>query len=332
MTSATRLGDPVTIRGSGGNRIACQVAGPEGAQLMILTSGIGCGPIFYKHIAPALARRYRTVFWDYRAHGGSDLAPDGRSYRIADHADDLEAVVRAFATAADRPPFMAGFSMGVQVTVEWTRRHAASAAKVPGYVLLLGMPCNPLRSHWLWGNRLTRDVLDGFLDAGGDRVVPHLHPLSKAVLRSRFSYAVARATGLVSEAFSWSDFFEFIRYSSGVRPDAWLRTATGVLEHDAVDAWVKLDAPALFISAERDLLVPARECRSVAPLLSAAEYGELEGRSHAGMVEAGPALAERIVAFIDAHARADLTAVPVAASAARRRDDQLEVFARPVAA
>lgn len=327
MSRATRLGDPVTIRGAAGNRIACQVAGPEDAQPVILTSGIGCGPIFYRHIAPALAKRYRTVFWDYRAHGGSELAPDGRSYRIADHADDLEAVVRAFHVAADKPPFMAGFSMGVQVTVEWTRRHETSAARVPGYVLLLGMPCNPLRGHWLWGSRLTRDALDGILDAGGDRVVPRLHPLSKAVLRNRVSYAVAKAMGLVSGAFSYPDYHEFICYSSGIRPDAWLRTAAGVLEHDAIDAWVRLDAPALFVSAERDLLVPARECRSVAPLLAAAEYGELEGRSHAGMVEAGPALADRIVAFVDAHARAELAVAPSAESAsatreARWRDDQ----------
>jgi pimeloyl-ACP methyl ester carboxylesterase len=336
MTSATRLGDPVTIRGPVGNRIACQVAGPKGAQPVILTSGIGCGPIFYRHIAPALARRYRTVFWDYRAHGRSDLAPDGRSYHIADHADDLEAVVRAFYTAG-RPPFMVGFSMGVQVTIEWSRRYEASAAEVPGYVMLLGMPCNPLRSHWLWGRRLTRDALDGILDAGGDRVVPHLHPVSKAVLRNRLSYAVARATGLVTGSFSYPDFYEFICYSSGIRPDAWLRTATGVLEHDALDAWVRLEAPALFISAERDLLVPARECRSVAPLLSAAEYGELEGRSHAGMVEAGPALAERIVAFVDAHARAELTVAPhpesaVAAREARWRDDRPTPFKGSVAA
>jgi pimeloyl-ACP methyl ester carboxylesterase len=176
------------------------------------------------------------------------------------------------------------------------------------------MPCNPLRNHWLWGSRLTRDAIDGMLDAGGDRVVPRLHPLSKAVLRNRLSYAVATATGLVSPDFGYADYHEFICYSSGVRPDAWLRTATGVLEHDALDAWVKLDAPALFVAAERDLLVPARECRSVAPLLASVEYGELGGRSHAGMVEAGPALAERIVAFVDAHAPAVYESAPDRAS------------------
>jgi pimeloyl-ACP methyl ester carboxylesterase len=288
---------------------------------VILTSGIGCGPIFYRYIAPALAREHRVVFWDYRAHGGSELAPDGRSYHIADHADDLEAVVRAF---ADRPPFMIGFSMGVQVTIEWTRRHDASG--VPGFVFLLGMPCNPLRSHWLWGSRLTRDALDGLLDAGGDRVVPHLHPLSKAVLRSRLSYAVARATGLVSGEFGYRDYHEFICYSSGVRPDAWLRTATGVLEHDAVEAWAHVEAPALYVSAGKDLLVPARECRSVAPLLGDAEYGELEGRSHAGMVEAGPALAARITAFVDAHAP-DRIRAATAAERPRSRDDVTHLVA-----
>lgn len=294
MTRATRIGAPVTVKGSGGNRIACQVAGPVNAQPVILTSGIGCGPVFYKHIAPALTKEYRVIFWDYRAHGGSDLAPDRRSYRIDDHADDLAAVVQAL---ADRPPVMVAFSMGVQVTLEWVQRYDASG--VPAYVFLLGMPRNPLRSNWFWGNRRMRNTVDRILDSGGDRIIPHLHPVSKAILRNRVSYAIAKKWGLVTGEFDYRDYDEFIRYSSGVRPDAYLRTATGVLDHDALDAWQQLDKPTLFIAASRDMLVPADQCRGVAHLLPGGRYGELEGRSHAGMVEAGPDLGVQVRDFIE---------------------------------
>lgn len=284
------------IKGSGGNWIACQVAGPAGAQPVILTSGIGCGPVFYKHIVPELVRDYRVIFWDYRAHGGSDLAPDRRSYRIDDHADDLAAVVKAL---TDRPPVMVAFSMGVQVTLEWMRRY--NAADIPAYVFLLGMPRNPLRANWFWGNPRMRRTVDALLDAGADRIIPHLHPVSKAVLRNRFSYAVAKRWGLVTADFDYRDYYEFICYSSGVRPDAYLRTATGVLDHDALDEWKHLRKPTLFIAAGGDMLVPADQCRAVAHMLPGGRYGELEGRSHAGMVEAGPDLGIQIKAFIEKH-------------------------------
>jgi len=263
---------------------------------VILTSGIGCGPVFYTHIGPELAKRYRTIFWDYRAHGESALSRDRRAYRIKDHADDLEAVVRAH---TDRPPLMVAFSMGVQVTLEWLRRYEAT--DIPGYVFLLGMPLNPLHNNWFWGSKTMRRTLNGLLNIGGDRVVHRLHPVSKAVLRSRFSYAAALRMGLVTPEFSWRDYYEFICYSSGVRPDAYLRTAVGVLEHDATDVWEKLDTPTLFLAADRDMLVPAHDCAGFSTTLTTGRYEELMGRSHAGTVEEGRVLARKVREFVDAH-------------------------------
>lgn len=293
MTRPTRIGWPVDVPGAEGNRIACQVAGPEDGPPVVLTSGIGCGPVFYRHIAPDLARDHCVVYWDFRAHGASDLAPDGRSYAIVDQARDLEAVVQALTR---RPPVMVGFSMGVQVTVEWARRWAGSA---PGYVFLLGMPCNPLRSHPAFGNRRLQRAAKAFLDAGPGAALPLFHPLSKATLRSRISYPMAVRWGLITSSFTKEDYAEFVRYSSAVRPDAYLRTGLGVLEHDGIDFWRELAAPVLFIAAERDRLVPARECSSVAPLLTNGVYEELAGASHAGTVEAGLALARRVRAFVE---------------------------------
>ncbi len=300
MIRRTLLGSSVDIKGFGGNRIACQVAGPAGAQPVVLTSGIGCGPVFYRDIGPELARSYRTIFWDYRAHGLSDRAPDERSYHPRDHAEDLEAVVR---TLTDRPPVMVAFSMGVMVTLEWIRRFDAEG--VPAYVFLLGTPANPLRASRFWGSERVRHTINALLDAGGDRVVPRLHFLSKAILRSRLSYSVAKRTGLVTPDFAWRDYEEFIHYSSGVRPDAYLRTATGLLENDSGDVWEALTAPAMYVWGGRDRIVRTAECRLASRTLKGAQIRELEGRSHAGSVEEGRALAVRVRAFVDAQLRRD---------------------------
>jgi len=194
-----------------------------------------------------------------------------------------------------------GFSMGVQVTVEWARRWAETARS---FVFLLGMPCNPLRSHVVLGNRVFRRAADLCLDFGLGVAArrPSVHLLSKTALRSRLSYAIARGTGLVTGRFTAEDFGEFIRYSSAVQPDAYLRCATGVLGHDAVETWRRLETPTLFLSAERDVLVPAWDCKRVSSEHPNAVYDELGGASHAGTVEAGDALARRIRAFVETHA------------------------------
>jgi 3-oxoadipate enol-lactonase len=294
MRHDTLLGSPLAIEGSRGNRIACTVAGPHRAQPVVVTSGIGCGPVFFKHIAPALARDYRVVFWHYRAHGPSGKAPDGRSYRVEDHATDLDDVVRRLCAA---PPVLVGFSMGVQVTVEWFARHGRRG--VPACVFLLGTPRNPLRASRLWGSERLRRLVERVLDAGGDRVARGLHPVSKAVLRNRLSYEIAVRWGLVTRDFAFGDYLEFIRYSTGVEPDAYLRTATGVLAHDALETWRGLEVPTLYVAGERDFIVPAAECRGVVRDHPDLRYRELRRRSHAGMVEEGPALARAIKAFVD---------------------------------
>jgi pimeloyl-ACP methyl ester carboxylesterase len=250
--------------------------------------------VFYKDLAPLLAQRYRVIFWDYRAHGRSERAGDGRSYAIADHADDLNCVIEAL---SERPPCLVSFSMGVQVTVEWARRWEDGA--VPGYVFLLGTPRNPLYRHWFWGSPQLRHFLETWLESPAGSVIPHLHPVTKGVLRTRLAYEVALRTELVSPDFSYGDFLEFITYSSGVRPDAYLRCALGALEHNGVDQWQRLESPALYIAGQKDLIVPAAVCRDLSELLPDGRYHETDEASHAGSVEAGPAMARAVIHFLD---------------------------------
>jgi pimeloyl-ACP methyl ester carboxylesterase len=248
--------------------------------------------VFFREIGRELAKTHRVIYWDYRAHGSSDPAPDGESYSIRDHARDLEAVVEALTR---QPPLMIGFSMGVQVIVEWARQWGAAA---PGFVFLLGTPRNPLRQHSIFGRKTLQKGARTLLASGASAFMPFIHPFTKAALRSDLAYLVALSWRWISPAFTREDFDEFIRFSSAVPPDAWLRTGLGVLEHDAMDAWVDLHAPTLYVAGEEDLIVPARECAAASHLLSNVTYDELAGRSHAGTVEAGMALASRVRAFV----------------------------------
>ena len=78
----------VFVTGPHGNRLACTLFGEQHQRTVVLTSGIGCGPVFVRTLAREFAKDHRVVYWDYRSHGRSDLAPAGTGYSIAEHAAD----------------------------------------------------------------------------------------------------------------------------------------------------------------------------------------------------------------------------------------------------
>jgi sigma-B regulation protein RsbQ len=73
------------------------LAGPAGAQPMVFAHGYGCDQNMWRFVAPAFAREYRTVAFDFVGAGGSDLsAYDPRRYASLDgYAADLLEVLQA---------------------------------------------------------------------------------------------------------------------------------------------------------------------------------------------------------------------------------------------
>jgi len=242
-------------------------------------------------IARELGRDHRVVYWDYRSHGQSDLAPRNQGYRIEEHADDLDKVVRAF--ARNEPPIMIGFSMGVQVTIEWSRRDPDLPA---AYVFMLGVPRNPLhrtvvlrsRAAWL-AERIGRY---------GQPMLQGVQPASQAILRSNLTYRVAKGLGFIARECPRNEFLDFVRFATDVPFDAYLRCAAGILEHDATDAFLRLKRPVYMLAAEGDLLISAEECRRFADQLPQARFEALSYASHAGSMEYGTYFAGAIRRYL----------------------------------
>lgn len=288
---ALREARKVFITGPAGNRLACRVVGAHHRNTVILTSGIGCGPVFMHDIASELGRDHRVVYWDYRSHGDSDLAPPGQGYRIEEHADDLDKVVRAF--ARNEPPIMIGFSMGVQVTVEWSRRDPDFPA---AYVFMLGVPRNPLHR-----TLLLRSQAAWLAERIGRYGRPLLHgvqPASQSILRSKLTYQVAKSLGLVAPECPRDQFLDFVRFATDVPFDAYLRCAAGILDHDGTDAFLRLRKPVYMLAAEGDLLIDADDCRHFADKLPQARFEALSYASHAGSIEYGTYFAGAIRRYL----------------------------------
>ncbi len=292
-----RQTSPVYINTSRGLRIACRLLGTQHrGPTAILTSGIGCGPVFMDAIAHDLARDHRVVYWDYRAHGGSDVAPDKR-YRIADHAEDLNAVIQTF--AGHEPPVLVSFSMGVQVAVEWTRTHRNDAS---AYVFMLGVPRNPMHRTRVLRRNAAR--LAARIAEHGEPILSLVQPFSKAALRSQMTWRVARRVGVIDPHCPREEFLEFVRYATDVPLDAYLGCCAGLLEHDATEVFEAIRQPVLMLAAEGDVFISADEVRDYSERLSHARFELLRYASHAGSIEYGVYVAGRIRRFLESSPKA----------------------------
>lgn len=282
----------VFISGPGGNRLACRILGAHHRRSVVLTSGIGCGPVFMRAIANELSRDHRVVYWDYRSHGESDLAPPGGGYTIAEHADDLDKVVRAF-VPHDQKPIMIGFSMGVQVTIEWSR---IAQDRAGAYVFMLGVPRNPmhrtvlLRSKAAW--------LAERIGTHGRPLLRFVQPAANFAIRTQLTYELAKSLGFVARGCPRDEFLDFIHYATSVPLDAYLRCAGGILDHDATDPFLKIEQPVYMLAAEGDLLIDAEDIRRFADKLPQARFEQLSYASHAGSLEYGTYFAGAVRRFL----------------------------------
>jgi pimeloyl-ACP methyl ester carboxylesterase len=283
---------PIFIRGADHVRLACRVLGTQHRRSVILTSGIGCGPVFLIKLARELARDHRVVYWDYRGHGDSAPAPSGSGYRIQDHARDLDCVVRTFSPS--HRPTMVGFSMGVQVSVEWTRLRPAGAC---AHVFMLGVPRNPLHRTILLRRRAAI-VADGIARGAGP-LLNLIQPASRLALRTPFTYLLARSLGVVREGCPLGEFSDFVRYATAVPLDAYLRCCAGLLDHDATEAFMSLREPVLMMAGQRDVFIDFDECRALAAALPNARFEPLPSASHAGSIEYGTYVGSRVRSFVD---------------------------------
>jgi len=284
--------EEVFVAAPGGNRLACKILGHDNDRTVVLTSGIGCGPVFMQSIADELSRDHRVVYWDYRSHGNSDLAPPDGGYSIAEHASDLARVLDAL-VAPEQQPFMIGFSMGVQVTIEWFRT-APSRAKA--FVFMLGVPRNPmhrtlvLRSKAAW--------LAERIGTHGGPVLRAIQPATNYAIRSKLTFELAKNLGFLARDCPRKDFDDFLHYATSIPLDAYLRCAGGILDHDATETFLKISQPVYMLAADGDLLINAQDVRRFADKLPQARFEQLSYASHAGSIEYGTYFAGAVRRFL----------------------------------
>jgi 3-oxoadipate enol-lactonase len=243
-----------------------------GGDPLLLLQGLGQGLWAWRYVMPELARRFRTIAFDTRGTGRSPV-PD-EAYGITDLADDAAMIL------AGRRAHVVALSMG-------------------GYVALTLALARPelLRSLVLIGT-----------GAGGPERVQRLEHVREA-FRAASGLPLdeyGRRTMPYTFAPGWGD----------ANPERYEEILAARLEHptphETIDAHMQacysfydegvpveqIDAPALVVHGDEDLIVPVQNGRMLAARLPNARYVELPGRGHNLPLEEPDTIVRLVLEFL----------------------------------
>jgi sigma-B regulation protein RsbQ len=144
---------PVTVQ----RRNNVRVSG-DGAATMFFAHGFGCDQNMWRLLAPAYAKRYRTVLFDLVGSGASDLkAYDSRKYdSLQGYADDVVEIVREFTVG---PAIFVGHSVSAMIGMLANLKEASAFA---AHIMIGPSPCYINEGDYVGG--FTRQDIEALLE------------------------------------------------------------------------------------------------------------------------------------------------------------------------
>jgi pimeloyl-ACP methyl ester carboxylesterase len=225
---------------------------------------------WYMTMANPLAQIADVYLYDLRGHGRTDRPPTG--YSLEDNVADLVGLLDAWEVG--EPAYLFGNSFGCVVALELARRHPE---RVAGLFLI--------EAHYAatgWGEALAAS-LDRVTTGMSDDVV---REYLATIAGRKFKKLVSHAEGLLLG----TSIIDELRADAG-RP---------------IETFAEITAPTLAVyGADSDILDRGQALEAN---MSGCELVVLEGCSHSLLMEAGPALCERAIPWIQGAGQ------PVAAS------------------
>jgi 3-oxoadipate enol-lactonase len=245
-----------------------QLDGPVAAPPLVLLNSLGTDLRMWDPLVPALAARHRVLRHDARGHGRSPPTPGPYSVELL--ARDALALVE---TLGLRRPHVCGLSLGGMIGL-WIAAHA------PAPLASLAV-CNAaarMPRPAAYDERIAR------VRAGGVRAVADevLAAWFTEGYRAGRADAVARARELLL----------------GTSAEGYAAACAAVRDFDLRDAFPRIVAPTLVVAGIADPAIPPADAAALADAIPGARYLELPV-AHLSALEAGPALAGRLVSFLD---------------------------------
>jgi len=269
-----------------------RLEGPDSSPAMVLCDGLGCDGFAWKYLHPYLERRHRVLRWHYRGHGRSGVPRDLGRVGMDYTCDDLERLLDA--TGIEQAVLF-GHSMGVQVTLEFHRRHPE---RVAALVLVCGSYGNPLdtfhdSTYLKRAFPLIRRAVERFPRPAA-RVV-------HAVANSELAVQIALTFEVNRETISRDDLAPYFAHLACMDPVIFVRTLESLASHSARDHLPEVNVPTLIVAGEADKFTPAWLSRRMAEAIPGSELYLLSGGTHTAPLEHPRAIELRLGRFLKEH-------------------------------
>ena len=282
-----------SFRGDDGVTLTCYEAGnPAGVPLVFL-SGLGGGFDIWRPLLERFGDRFRLIGWAYRGLYESETPQSLESVAIPQQARDLSRLLDA--TGA-RHPVMIGWSMGVQVALEW-HRHFPSGAR--GLVGVHGTAGRPLATAFdsSAAGIVAPAVLAalGAVGRGFDRWGPRLVQTPGV---ARGFVGLGRTLGVMAPTLDVESFTSVADSWTRLDFTVYAETFTRLGEHDAWGDLPEVRTPTLLVAGGRDRFTPAHLSQRMADRMPDAQVALVPEATHFGLLETPDAIGDHVDRFL----------------------------------
>lgn len=265
--------------------------GEGGRVPAVLCDGLGCDGFIWRYLWEPLTNDRRVLHWNYRGHGKSGVPTDDTRIGVEYTCDDL---ARLMDHVGLEQAVIFGHSMGVQVALEFHRRHAS---RVKALVMLCGSYGTPLDT---WHNHSLMRL--GF---PGIRAVVERFPelarfTTSKLLRTELAVEFGIRTELNAALLKHSDFHPYMEHLAKMHPLYFVRTLDSLKDHSALDHLPRVDVPVLVVGGEIDRFTPVWLSQRMAEHLPHAKYVFVPGGSHTAPLERPGLVNDEIERFLAA--------------------------------
>ena len=266
----------------------------EGRAPLLLLDGVGCDGYVWRYVRRDFTDR-EVVHGHYRGHGRTPIPDDFTQLTLADLADDAASVLDDAQLAK---AVVVGHSMGVQVALEFYRRHAD---RVRGLALLCGAPSHPLRTFG--GSAALERALPQVQQvvARFPRAINHV---LKRVMPTRLAYEIAARTEIRRDAVDPVAFMPYLEGMAQIDARLFVTTVAAMNMHSAEDMLASVAVPTLVVAGGKDGFTPPERSREMAARIPQAVLLELPNGSHTAPLEEPERISvalSQLLARVDAH-------------------------------
>ena len=292
--------------GADGTRIYYSVVGTRSPAL-VLNDGIGCDGFAWKYVVRDFARTHKIIRWHYRGHGKSAIPDNRANVGFDDLCGDLQAVLRASGT--ERGVFF-GHSMGVQVALEYHRRHPAD---VQGLALICGSHGLPLDTFH--DSKLLKRVFPALL-AAADRWPDAMQTFWKFAVPSEFAYQMATHLEVNGKLVRRPDFEPYFRHLGAMNVSVFLGMLKHASEHTAFDHLPEIDIPTLIVAGTNDTFTPYWLSEEMHDRIRGSDMLTVPGGTHVAPIEHPELIALRLEKWLSSIPKDERAGPSLAASPA----------------